>query len=122
MGSGEDSAGLFFTAFMFIGMGVGYMLGNTAGGLFVGMGIGFLVMAYIKMKRKSESRVPSGEAALDSFSGGKIWGPLALTVVGIGFILGGLSFLLGIEVPWEKIGGVFLLLLGLAFLGMALKR
>ncbi len=46
--SGEGSSGLVFVAFMFIGMGIGYLLGNTAAGLFVGMGIGFLAMALRK--------------------------------------------------------------------------
>jgi len=31
-----------FVGFMFIGMGIGYYIGNLVGGMFVGMGVGFL--------------------------------------------------------------------------------
>ncbi len=108
--SEEGSSGLVFVAFMFIGMGIGYLLGNTAAGLFVGMGTGFLAMAYLKPREK--------EIELRK----EPWGSVILAIVGLGFILGGVSLLLGLEIPWDKLGGVFLVLMGLAFLAMALKK
>jgi len=108
--SKEGSSGLVFVAFMFIGMGVGYLLGNTAAGLFIGMGVGFLAMAYLKPREK--------EIDLRK----EPWGSVILALVGLGFIFGGASLLLGFEVPWDKLGGIFLMLMGLAFLAMALGK
>ncbi len=108
--SEEGSSGLVFVAFLFIGMGVGYLLGNTAAGLFMGMGVGFLAMAYLKPREKG----------IDLRK--EPWGSAILALVGLGFILGGASLLLGLEIPWDKLGGVFLILMGLAFLAMALGR
>ncbi len=121
MRSKEESSGLFFVAFMFLGMGIGYVLGNTAGGLFIGMGIGFFAMAYMRMKAPIKGESESQVREMRSRSE-KLWGSAMLTLIGIGFILGGTSFILGWKIAWDKLGGIFLILLGLAFLGMALER
>ncbi len=121
MGKRDESSGLLFVAFMFLGMGVGYLLGDTAAGLFIGMGIGFMAMAYVRAKGQEYGEEAQIERDI-STSSGRIWGTAIMILVGIGFILGGLSLLLGWRIPWNKLGGIFLILLGMAFLGMALER
>jgi len=40
----EKKSELAFVGCMFIGMGVGYNIGNLMAGMFIGMGVGFLAM------------------------------------------------------------------------------
>lgn len=44
--------GLLFAGCMFIGAGIGFIVGNVKAGAALGMGIGFLVMAAFWMKYK----------------------------------------------------------------------
>ena len=37
----EDRTGLFIPAGLFIGMGVGFIIGQLVGGIFLGLGLGF---------------------------------------------------------------------------------
>ncbi|MBU0758508.1 MAG: hypothetical protein KKF44_10660 [Nanoarchaeota archaeon] len=48
----DDTSGLFIPAGIFIGMGVGFIIGQLVGGLFLGMGLGFLAMAVSKNSKK----------------------------------------------------------------------
>jgi hypothetical protein len=43
------AGGLVFTAGLFIGMGVGWALGNLVPGMFIGMGAGFLFFGIIDL-------------------------------------------------------------------------
>ncbi|MEM4581244.1 MAG: hypothetical protein QW092_02620, partial [Candidatus Korarchaeum sp.] len=90
----------------------------VAPGLFTGMGLGFLAMAVADalIKRSTEEEVPKAE---DRVAGGL--GTLILILLGLGFILGGSSVLLGFEIPWKLLGSVFMVLLGVSFLTMALS-
>jgi len=47
----DDRSGLFIPAGLFIGMGVGFIIGQLVGGLMLGLGLGFLGMAITKMKK-----------------------------------------------------------------------
>ena len=49
--------GLVFVAFMFAGMGIGYLTGHTNAGMFIGMGVGFAAMAvlYISNRENREA-------------------------------------------------------------------
>jgi hypothetical protein len=44
----NEKAKYAFTGCMFLGMGIGYYLGNFIVGMFVGMGVGFLTMIIFK--------------------------------------------------------------------------
>ncbi|MEZ5084592.1 MAG: hypothetical protein R2750_14300 [Bacteroidales bacterium] len=44
------SGGIIFVGCMFIGMGIGYFLGELQTGLFLGMGVGFIVMGFLTIR------------------------------------------------------------------------
>ena len=115
---GKEFEGFLFVAFMFLGMGSGILLDNVAPGLFIGMGLGFLAMAVADalIKRPPEEEISEAEDKIGGF------GTLMLILLGLGFILGGSSVLLGFEIPWRLLGSVFMVLLGIFFLIMALGR
>jgi hypothetical protein len=45
-----EVSGLFIPAGLFIGMGIGWVLGYLIQGLFIGLGVGFLAMAIVRLK------------------------------------------------------------------------
>jgi hypothetical protein len=45
-------SGVFVPAGLFIGMGVGMLIGQIPAGLFIGLGLGFLAMALAKSRDK----------------------------------------------------------------------
>ncbi|MCF8369771.1 MAG: hypothetical protein K9G76_12095 [Bacteroidales bacterium] len=47
------NSGFIFSGCMFIGLGIGFYLGNVAMGVLFGMGVGFLAMGIINLKKKS---------------------------------------------------------------------
>lgn len=119
----KDFMGFLFVAFMFLGLGVGILIDQVAPGLFVGMGLGFLSMAIldaiIKEPAEEESRY---ERAIESYVGrGGLIGNIILALLGIGFILGGLSILTGFEIEWRLFGGVLIILLGIWFVMSAMR-
>lgn len=48
----DDPRGLFIPAGLFIGMGLGFALGNFLAWLFGGLGVGFLAFAIAKLIKK----------------------------------------------------------------------
>ncbi len=114
----RDLSGLLFVAFMFLGMGVGFLFDQVASGLFIGMGIGFLAMA---VARARFGKAPAEEHLKLSMSG-DILGSAITALIGLGFILWGVSMMLGLEIPWRMLGGVFIILFGLWFLWIAVGR
>ncbi|WP_456413502.1 hypothetical protein [Oceanithermus profundus] len=54
-----------FVGFMFLGMGLGWLLGHLAAGLFIGMGLGFIAQAFLEEKEpheRAESEEPETSA------------------------------------------------------------
>ncbi len=43
-------SGLAIPAGLFIGMGIGFLVGNIAAGIFLGLGGGFLIMLIVRVK------------------------------------------------------------------------
>ncbi len=48
----RDNGALFIPAGLFIGIGLGFLVGNIPGGTMLGLGIGFLGFAIASMKKK----------------------------------------------------------------------
>ena len=48
----DDSSGIFIPAGLFMGLGVGLIINQVAGGVLLGLGVGFLCMAVIKVLKK----------------------------------------------------------------------
>jgi hypothetical protein len=46
---------------------------------------------------------------------------IILALLGIGFILGGLSILTGFEIEWRILGGALIILLGIWFIILAMR-
>ena len=93
-----------FIACMFIGIGIGLLFNATGAATLIGMGVGFLLGSLVKLKRKLEVNVP------------KNLGGVAIVIVGILFILGGLR-LLGF-IPKKYI--TYLVATGLIALGITI--
>ena len=45
-----EVGGLFIPAGLFIGMGIGWVLGYLVQGLFIGLGAGFIAMSMVRLK------------------------------------------------------------------------
>ncbi len=96
-----------FVGLMFVGMGIGLMVGETAAGMFLGMGAGFILASLVKIERpKVTIEPPTAKIGLLSI------------VAGIVFILMGLGELgiVQLKEAMSILWGVILILLGLAFI------
>ena len=51
----EEQSWVFVPAFMMIGMGVGFFIGNVAIGLFIGMGVGFLAKGLVSIFKNDKN-------------------------------------------------------------------
>lgn len=101
--------GHVFVGLMFLGMGIGYLIGQTAAGLFVGMGLGFLAMAFLKGEERKEREKERGAE-------------VGLLVVGVLFLIGGLMWMFNLWAYVSDWGPIVLILLGLAFLITGIRR
>ena len=114
MGGDENISGLVFVALMFIGGGVGLLLGRPEVGGAIGMGLGFLAMAYIKyqgVKVKAEKSV--------SIKGSI--GVMMLAMIGFFFIMAGIALFFNIKYIMRYAAGLAAVAIGLAFLSAAFK-
>lgn len=118
------SSWLLFVAAMFIGMGLGELVGRADVGVLLGMGVGFVLMAFTR----------SGAIDLESIEVKiprtvpprilRISGAVILALIGVMFLLMGLSLYIFHQDQLKEIvlrymqyiGGLVLLLIGLAFL------
>lgn len=109
----DSLLGLLFVSLMFIGTGLGLLLGRPDVGATVGMGIGFLLMGIVRIKVKDIKPI---EIIIPKFLGAII---LALT--GICFIIVGISLYtlqtkLISEILLPYFGGTITILIGLVFI------
>jgi len=104
---------LVFVGLMFLGAGVGLLVGHTGAGALIGMGLGFIVMALLRggVEEKCAEAAPRPPP----LSAGK-WGAIPLLGLGVIFMAIGVMLLLGLAVPLRTMGALFLVLMGLAFL------
>jgi len=91
-----------FTASMFIGLGLGMILGEPGAGIIFGMGAGFILGAVFKVERGITLRLP------------KSIGAIAMIIIGLGFIGLGLEMLGYLPQKVLQQAG------GLAFIGLGI--
>ncbi|MEM1575450.1 MAG: hypothetical protein QXF09_04055 [Nitrososphaerota archaeon] len=108
----EEFSVLLFISSMFIGAGLGLLLGRPDVGGAIGMGVGFLLMGMIRIKVKE---VKPLEVTIP-----KYFGIIILFLIGVSFILAGISlYTLQIEMIKEillpYLGGTIIILIGLFF-------
>jgi len=97
--------GLLLVGCMFIGSGLGLAVDQVAVGGALGLGVGFIAMALVRTDADPiQLRIPT------SLSG------LTLVLVGIGFIIGGLSLLFDWDFWHPYLSGGVLVLIGTAML------
>ena len=106
--------GLFIPAGLLIGFGVGMLVGYSWPGLLIGLGSGFLASAYLK-----SSGQPAGDAAACGMHHGSRWMP---GLIGIFFIIFGISAIWAPVNFWPYIGAGFLILVGIWFLARSFGK
>jgi len=114
--------GLVFVGLMFLGAGVGLLVGRTGAGALIGMGLGFVAMALLREGTEGKgAEVPPCRPPLPV---GGWFGAVFLLGLGAIFTAIGIALLLGLAVPWRTIGALFTVLMGLGFLwwGASLLR
>ena len=60
----KEGYGNIFVGFMFLGMGVGWLLGHAAAGLLIGLGLGFIAQDFLERREaQEEDSAETGAAA-----------------------------------------------------------
>ena len=106
--------GLLIPAGLFIGLGVGLLAGFPAPGLMIGLGFGFTGSALLKSRE-----YPAGDAAAPGMRHGSRWMPALL---GIFFIVLGISMVWAPQNFWPYIGAGFLILVGIWFIARSFGK
>lgn len=106
-------SGLLIPAGLFIGLGVGLLAGYAAPGLMIGLGLGFVGAAALK-----HQEYPAGDAARHIHHGSR-WMPALL---GIFFIILGISMVWAPQNFWPYIGAGFLILVGIWFIARSFGK
>jgi hypothetical protein len=106
--------GLLIPAGLLIGLGVGMLVGYAWPGLLIGLGCGFIASTFLK---SSES--PAGDAAAGGMHHGSRWMP---GLIGIFFIIFGLSVIWAPANFWPYFGAGFLILVGIWFIARSFGK
>jgi hypothetical protein len=106
--------GLLVPAGLFIGLGIGLLAGYPAPGLMIGLGLGFIGSALLKPRER-----PAVDPAAPSMHHGSRWMPALL---GIFFIILGLSLIWAPQNFWPYIGAGFLILMGIWFIARSFGK
>ncbi|MCS7366089.1 MAG: hypothetical protein NDF54_11690 [archaeon GB-1867-035] len=94
-----------FVASMFIGLGLGELLGRPDVGVLLGMGMGFILATLIRIERRVVINIP------------RSFGAILTMTAGVFFILSGLTFLDVIPRSYLRyFGGIGLMFLGIMFI------
>ena len=105
---------LLIPAGLFIGLGVGLLAGFPAPGLMIGLGLGFIGSSLLKPRE-----YPAGDAAAPGMRHGSRWMPALL---GIFFIILGISMVWAPQNFWPYIGAGFLILVGIWFIARSFGK
>jgi hypothetical protein len=106
--------GLLIPAGLLIGLGIGIITGYPFPGLLIGLGCGFLASGYLKPVER-----PIGDTATSDTNQGSRWVP---ALIGIFFIIFGLSIFWAPANYWPYIGSAFLILIGIWFLARSFGK
>ncbi len=110
----HNQRGLLVPAGLLIGLGIGMLAGYPGPGLMIGLGLGFIGSAILKPKG-----YPGSDAAAPAGDGGSRWMP---ALIGIFFIILGISMVWAPENFWPYIGAGFLILLGIWFVARSFGK
>ena len=106
----EKFDGKVFVAFMFLGLGIGIMFDQAGAGIMIGMGLGFIAGTLIHIEPGSVVlKIPP------------VMVGATMGILGLVFLLSGLSLLIGLEIPWKIVGGLALSVVGVAILVSGFK-
>ncbi len=106
--------GLLVPAGLLIGLGIGMLAGYSWPGLLIGLGCGFLASTFMKSADR-----PAGDTAACCGHNGSRWMP---ALIGIFFILFGLSIIWAPANFWPYIGAGFLILIGIWFVARSFGK
>lgn len=112
--SQRHQRGLLIPAGLLIGFGIGILVGHSWPGLLIGLGSGFLASAYLKSTGQ-----PAGDTATGGLHQGFRWMP---GLIGIFFIIFGISAIWAPANFWPYIGAGFLILVGVWFLARSIGK
>jgi hypothetical protein len=96
--------GIFIPAFLFIGIGIGLLVGQPGVGALVGIGIGFIAMAIARTKEGTGEGIHSSAPVFISF------------LVGLMFVVAGVGLIYFPTMLWPYLGAAVLILLGIWFM------
>jgi hypothetical protein len=106
--------GLLVPAGLFIGLGIGLLAGYAAAGLMIGLGLGFIGSALLKPREH-----PAADTAAPAMHHGSRLMPALL---GIFFIIFGISMVWAPQNYWPYIGAGFLILVGIWFIARSFGK
>jgi putative Mn2+ efflux pump MntP len=96
--------GIFIPAFLFIGVGIGLLVGQPGVGALVGIGVGFIAMAAARTRQQMKAGLHSDVPEFISF------------LVGLMFVVAGIGLIYFPMMLWPYLGAGVLILLGLWFM------
>jgi hypothetical protein len=106
--------GLLIPAGLCIGLGIGLLAGYAAPGLMIGLGLGLIGSALLK-----HGEYPAGDAAARGMRQGSRWMP---ALIGLFFIILGISMIWAPQNFWPYIGAGFLILVGIWFIARSFGK
>ena len=110
----RNQRGLLIPAGLLIGLGIGLLAGYAASGLMIGLGLGLIGSALLKPREH-----PAADAAAPGRRHGSRWMPVLL---GIFFIILGISMVWAPQNFWPYIGAGFLILVGIWFIARSFGK
>ena len=100
----RKTGGIFIPAFLFIGIGIGLLVGQPGAGALVGIGIGFIAMALARTWKSPGSGLHPGAPIFISF------------LVGLMFVIAGIGLIYFPAMLWPYLAATVLILLGIWFM------
>ncbi len=108
-----------FLAAMFIGMGIGMIFDAAGAGTIIGLGVGFLLIGLFGEEESSKEEGVSDSKLSRSVSKSRFLHSIPLIIIGLGFIIGGLTMAGFITIPeyvYKYLGALIIIIIGLSFL------